>query len=176
MIPRQILFDFVACEQQMHMWPAFATRVIPIFYLVSVAEQTGLSLTWLSDLYKIRHCLDANERFSRGDAHLCGKGTTMAQTSLRTRAVWSAPLLFVYWSAQYLNLHLAFFNILASLCSWAGWFLAWRSRKPRILVFSRQSPYIVLFWNNGTNQSYFTHGGIFSVKSGSDFLHCFFRM
>ena len=33
-----------------------------------------------------------------------GLQTTQAQTSLRIRAVWSAPLLFAYWKVSYLDL------------------------------------------------------------------------
>ena len=33
-----------------------------------------------------------------------GLRTTQAQTSLRIRAVWSAPLLFVFWKVSYVNL------------------------------------------------------------------------
>ena len=33
-----------------------------------------------------------------------GLRTTKAQTSLRIRAVWSAPLLFAYWKVSYLDL------------------------------------------------------------------------
>ena len=33
-----------------------------------------------------------------------GLQTTQAQTSLRIRAVWSAPLLFVFWKVSYLDL------------------------------------------------------------------------
>ena len=52
-----------------------------------------------------------------------GLRTTKAQTSLRIRAVWSAPLLFAYWKESYLNLLQAeFFNILANLRSWGDWF------------------------------------------------------
>ena len=32
-----------------------------------------------------------------------GLGTTQAQTSLRIRAVWSAPLLFAFWKILYVN-------------------------------------------------------------------------
>ena len=33
-----------------------------------------------------------------------GLRTTQAQTSLRIRAVWSAPLFFAYWKVSYLDL------------------------------------------------------------------------
>ena len=42
--------------------------------------------------------------------------TTKAQTSLRIRAVWSAPLLFTNWIVSYL------FTILSSLSGWECWF------------------------------------------------------
>ena len=42
-----------------------------------------------------------------------GLRTIQAQTSLRIRAVWSAPLLFAYWKVLYLD----YFNFLASLCN-----------------------------------------------------------
>ena len=48
-----------------------------------------------------------------------GLRTAKAQTSLRIRAVWSAPFLFAYW-----NLLLAKFQILPSLCDWADWFVS----------------------------------------------------
>ena len=51
-----------------------------------------------------------------------GLRTTQAQTSLRIRAVWSAPLLFAFWKVSYVNLLQVNFNFLASLCSWGGWF------------------------------------------------------
>ena len=51
-----------------------------------------------------------------------GLQTTMAQTSLHIRAVWSAPLLFAYWKVSYLNLLQVKFNFLASLWSWGDWF------------------------------------------------------
>ena len=53
-----------------------------------------------------------------------GLRTTQAQTSLRIRAVWSAPLLF----ASYLDLQN--FNFLASLCSWGDWFESCFVRNP----------------------------------------------
>ena len=33
-----------------------------------------------------------------------GMRTTQAQTSLRIRTVWSAPLLFAFWKEPYVNL------------------------------------------------------------------------
>ena len=39
-----------------------------------------------------------------------GLGTTQAQTSLRIRAVWSAPLLFAFWKILYVNLLLVKFQ------------------------------------------------------------------
>ena len=35
---------------------------------------------------------------------LNGLRTTQAQTSLRIRAVWSAPLLFAFWKLSYVDL------------------------------------------------------------------------
>ena len=53
---------------------------------------------------------------------LGGLRTTKAQTSLRIRAVWSAPLLSAFWKVPYLSLLHAKFHFssffLASLCSW----------------------------------------------------------
>ena len=48
-----------------------------------------------------------------------GLWTTKAQTSLRIRADWSAPLLFDFWKD---NISTHAFNVLASLCSWGYWF------------------------------------------------------
>ena len=46
-----------------------------------------------------------------------GLRTTQAQTRLRIRSVWSAPLLFTFWKVSYLDLLQVF-----SLCSWGDWF------------------------------------------------------
>ena len=40
-----------------------------------------------------------------------------------------APLLFTYWKAQCLNF-MQNFNILSSLCSWAGWFESYSVGNP----------------------------------------------
>ena len=40
-----------------------------------------------------------------------GLRTTQAQTSLRIRAVWSAPLLFAFWKVSDLDLVLAEFQL-----------------------------------------------------------------
>ena len=45
------------------------------------------------------------------------------KTSLHIHAVYSAPLLLAYWKVSYiLTCYKDIFNILASLCNWAGWF------------------------------------------------------
>ena len=51
-----------------------------------------------------------------------GLWTTKAQTSLRIRADWSAPLLLTFWKVSYLNLPYVKFHFLASLFSWGDWF------------------------------------------------------
>ena len=48
--------------------------------------------------------------------------TIQAQTNLRIRAAWSAPLLFALWKVSYVNMLHVNFNFLASLCSWGNWF------------------------------------------------------
>ena len=55
---------------------------------------------WLCDRvkYLIGNGLDARKPV------FGGLWTTQAQTSLRIRAVWSAPLLFVFWKVQYSTL------------------------------------------------------------------------
>ena len=45
-----------------------------------------------------------------------GLRTTKTQTSLRIRAVWSAPLIFAYWKEFYLDLLRRDFNFLDCLC------------------------------------------------------------
>ena len=58
-----------------------------------------------------------------------GSQTKQVLTSLRIRAVWSAPLLFAYCKVSYLDLLRAKFDWLASLCYCAGWgFLATRPK------------------------------------------------
>ena len=51
-----------------------------------------------------------------------GLRTTQAQTSLRIRADWSAPLFFAYPEVSYLDLLRLIFQFLASLCSLGDWF------------------------------------------------------
>ena len=51
-----------------------------------------------------------------------GLRSTQAQTSLRIRAVWSAPLLIAYWKVSYIDLLLAKFQYSSYFGSWAGWF------------------------------------------------------
>ena len=53
-----------------------------------------------------------------------GLRTIKAQTSPHMRVVCAAPLLLIYWTLSYLTCHEGNFNFLASLCSWAGWFVS----------------------------------------------------
>ena len=50
-----------------------------------------------------------------------GLQTTQAQTTLRTRAVWSAPLLFAFWKEAYVKLLQVKFQF-SSLFCWGDWF------------------------------------------------------
>ena len=53
-----------------------------------------------------------------------GLRTTQVQTSLRIRAVWSAPLLFAYWEVSYLVLRKRNFNFLVTVAEETGFKLA----------------------------------------------------
>ena len=48
--------------------------------------------------------------------------TTKVQSSMHICTVWSAPLLLAFWKVNWQHFLYPNFKILASLCSWAGWF------------------------------------------------------
>ena len=55
---------------------------------------------------EIRYTIDIQYQMGldAGKPVFGGLRTTKAQTSLRIRAVWSAPLFFAYWKVSYLDL------------------------------------------------------------------------
>ena len=71
-----------------------------------------------------------------------GLRTTQAQTSLRIRAVWSAPLLLALWKVSYINLIQVKFQFSSQSVYLRRLF--WNSlfRKLRRQVFSRRGPFI----------------------------------
>ena len=71
----------MACHRRLAGW--FKSYMIDIFY----------------------NCFSHGEDYMGIDARIQvfgGWRTTQAQTSLRIRAVWSAPLLFAFWKVPYL--------------------------------------------------------------------------
>ena len=61
---------------------------------------------------------------------LCSMRTIKAQTSLRIRAVWSAPLLFIFSKEVWHHLIQAKFSIIVSIFSWADSFERFTFLKP----------------------------------------------
>ena len=67
---------------------------------------------------------------------LCCLPTTNSLTSLRIRAVWTAPSLFTVTEGEQQTCYMQNINIIASLCSSAAWI-----RLPQRQVFSRHDLY-----------------------------------
>ena len=73
-----------------------------------------------------------------------GLRTTQAQTSLRIRVDWWAPLFFAFWKASYLNLLRSKFQF-SSQSLWLSRLVCVSFfRKPRRQVLSRRGPFVGL--------------------------------
>ena len=71
-----------------------------------------------------------------------GLRITKAQTSLRIRTVWSAPLFSFFAKYHIQTCYKRNFHFLASLCSWAAWFVSHFVGNPGDR-FSRDDAYIM---------------------------------
>ena len=72
---------------------------------------------------------------------------TQAQTSLRIRAIWSAPLLFAFWKVRYVNLpQVKFqFSSLSLLLSRLVWISLCRKPRRQIFFCQGQNWFYTLF-------------------------------